>query len=571
MKKLAIFLLACLPLIAWPALAEDHVDAENYVEIGVHGSDASKDHNQVSEYSESQTKVQGMLKLRTMDTRGDLKYRLDLALFSNDDMKMKLVIHKGNWFTSTTSYNKFMHKLGHDSLANLSWREAADQAGTIPSHKELTSIDHAPDQDYYKVYEDFRQVFDIKLNTEMPANIQLGFRAQSRNGYHQMIQLSHCDNCHVQTKGAKLDENTYDVWAKVNARVNKFDVSYKYTYSKFNNRADETGFYIDQARHPANGGAIDEFASRTLWGGEVLPSGFNNDNKKSTHEVHVEGSVGDKDRIVAGASYSDLTNSFTDLDLTTSTGSFRWSHKFQSDFVLDAFLSYYTMENDDIFVNIPAWREGRPGGGQPMAWTRYSAYNRDVSYLKLRALYKVDENNRLTFSFRYKQTDRENTVVNIEDGSTDTSSSLFKVRWDGRYGDLRANLMASFESIDHPFENAMGINEASTNLYTPLPGNGVIYYFQRQIIGEATSMPSEDMNVRGNLSYRFSDKASFNMYASFRNGENSELNTYTMNLTGRTAGTSMFYVLNDKTVLTIGYDYNFTKQEAVFSVPVMDG
>ncbi|PJB79613.1 MAG: hypothetical protein CO090_05035 [Acidobacteria bacterium CG_4_9_14_3_um_filter_49_7] len=571
MKKLAIFLLACLPLIAWPALAEDHVDAENYVEIGAKGSDVGKDQNQVTEFSESQTKVRGMLKLRTMDTKGDLNYRLDLSLFSNEDMEMKLVFHKADWFTSTTSYNKFRHKLGHDSLSNLSWREASDQAGTIPEHKEVTSVDYSPNEDFYTIYEDFRQVFDIRLNTSMPSDIQVGFRSQARNGYHQMMQLSHCDTCHVQSKSAKLDENTYDVWAKVHAKMNKFDVSYKYTYSKFNNSADQTGFYIDLPRHPANGGAVDEFASRTLYGGEVLPSGFNNDNKKSTHEVHIEGTVGGNDRIVAGASYSDLANAFTDLDMTTTTGSFRWSHKFRPNFVLDAFLSYYTMDNDDIFIDIPAWREGRPGGGQPLSFTRYSAYNRDVSYVQLRARYKVDDQNRFTFSYRYKQTDRDSLVVNLEDGSTDTTSSLFKIRWDGRYGDLRANLMASFESIDHPFENAMGINEDPTAAYSPFPGNSLVYYLQRQVIGEATNMPSKDMNLRGNLSYRFSDKASFNIYASLRNGENNELNTYTMNLTGRTAGTSMFYVLNDKTVLTIGYDYSFNKQEAVFSVPVMDG
>ncbi len=571
MKKLAIFLLACLPLIAWPALAEDHVDADNYVETGFHGSDVSKDHNQVSEYLESKTHIQGLLKIRTMNTSGDLKYRLDLALFSNDDMKMKLVINKGSWFTSTTTYNKFLHKLGHDTMSNLLWREAADREGTIPAHKEVTHVDYDLTQDYYKVYEDFQQVFDIKLNTSMPSDIQVGFRAQSRNGYHQTMQLSHCDACHVQSKAAKVDENAYDLWVKAHAKVNKFDVSYKYTYSKFNNQADQTMYYIDLPRHPATGGAIDEFASRTLFGGEVLPSEFNNDNKKSTHEVHMEGAVSSRDSIVAGASYSDLTNEFTNLDLTTSTGSFRWSHKFRSNFVLDTFLSYYTMDNDDIFIDIPAWREGRPGGEQSLAWTRYSAYNRDVSYVKLRARYKMNGNNRFTFSYRYKQTDRDNVIVNLEDSSTDTKSNLFKVRWDGRFDELRASVVASFESINHPFENALGINEDPANTYVPFPGNGLIYYLQRQVIGEASNMPSQDMNVRSNLSYRFSDKASLNMYASFRNGENNELNTYTMNLTGRTAGTSLFYVLDDKTVLTIGYDYSFNKQEAVFSVPVMDG
>jgi len=572
MKRAWIALFCCLSLVALPAFADNTPDAENYVEIGAHGSDVTGDHNRVTEYNQAKTRVEGTLKLRMMNQKDDLKYKLDLAIFSNDDMKMNLVIHKGDWFTSTTSYNKFLHKLDHDRMANLQFRESVDPEINKPGGKFATHVDYDPNQDYFKVYEDLKQVFNFKLNTEIPADIEVGFRAQMRSGYPQTMQLSHCDTCHIQSKAAELDETTTDMWVKAHAKVaNRFDVSYKFNYSKFQNDTDPTLYYIDTPRHPVSGGLVEEFSSRTNFGGEILESGYINDNEKTTHEVHVEGDVTKDDRVVAGASYSQLTNKGMDLDLTTTAGSFRWTHKFNRDFNLDAYLSYYTLDNDDVFVDIAPWRDGRPGGGQEMAFTRYSAYNRDVALLKLQGRYKVDAHNRLTFSYRYKQVSRDTLVVNVEDDNTDTTQNLFQVRWDGRYGDLNASATLAYETTDHPFLNATGIIEEPANGYSPLPGNGLVYYWQRVRTSEAGNLPNEDLNLRGNLSYRGGDNWSVNLNASYRDARNDELNSYQWDSTAINAGVNLFVVLNEKTVLTIGYDHSNMKSAALFTVPVMDG
>lgn len=572
MKRMMIALCCCLSLVTWNAVAGDEPDAARFVEVGLHGSDVAKDHNKVTEYNQAKTTIEGTLRLRMMDQKDDLKYRLDLAIFSNNDMKMDLVIHKGHWFKSTTSYNKFMHKLGHDNLSNLVYRETVNPETNQPGGKMLTHYDSDPNQDYFTVYEDLKQVFNIQLDTEMPSDLEFGFRAQTRSGYHQAIQLSHCDNCHVASKSKAVDQVTYDAWAKVHAQVNnKVDVSYKFTYSKFENNEDPTMRYIDLPRHPANGGSIEEFGSRQVFGGEMVESGYINDNERYLHEVKVDGNVSELDRLVGNASYSKLTNKSTDLELTTTAGSFRWRHKFSKKLKMDALFSYYKMDNDEIFIDLPNWRDGRAGGGQDLDYVRYSAYDRTVSMVQLMGYYKKDANNRMSFSYRYKQVDRENTFVTYEDRETETVESRLKFRWDGRYGDMKASVQASYETIDNPFANATGIVEEPANGYTAMEGNAWVYYWQRERIGEATNLPSDDLNLRGSVSYRLSDRMSVNVNAGLRDGSNDDLNYYSFDISAMNVGLNLFAVLNEKAVLNFGFDHSNMETQAYFSVPVMDG
>ncbi len=572
MKKAWIALFCCLTLIAGPVKAGDTPDASNYVEVGVHGSDVAKDHNRVTEYNQARTAVEGTLKLRMMDQKDDLKYRLDLSVFSNNDMNLDLVIHKGDWFTSTTSYNKFMHKLDHDQMQNLQWRESVNPEVNQPGGKMMTFVDRSPGMEYFKVYENIRQVFNFRFNTENPTDLELGFRAQNRSGYHQTMQLSHCDTCHVQSKAAKLDQTNYDAWAKVHTKVdNRFDVSYKFTYSSFENNEDPTLYYIDQPRHPVNGGNVEEFGSRQVFGGEILESGTISDNERTLHEVRVEGSVTDADHLVGNASYAKQTNKGMDLDLSTTAASFRWRHKVSKRFKLDAYLSYYTMDNDDVYVVLPAWREGRGGGGQDMDYTRFSTYNRNVSMLKLQGYYKMDQQNRITFSYRYKQVDREYQVVTFEDRETETIENRFNVRWDRRVDDLKTTLEATYEVTDNPFANATGIIETPINNISPIEGNSFVYYWQRERVGEATNLPSDDLNIRGTVSYRFNDRISMSANAGLRDASNDDLNSYSFDMSAMNAGLNLFAVLNDKVMLNFGFDHSNMKTQAYFSVPVMDG
>jgi len=201
-----------------------------------------------------------------------------------------------------------------------------------------------------------------------------------------------------------------------------------------------------------------------------------------------------------------------------------------------------------------------------MSFLRESAYNRDVSYFKLRGIYRFSPSQRLTFTYRYQQIDRDTLVVNFENNSTETTKNLFKIRYDGRFDGAKAFFEVSYEDIDHPFETYNGIYENSYHNY-----DGTVWYFLRERVGEATSLPNQDFRLKGSFTIDLTDNSSLNVYASYRDGENDELNTYKMDLKAKNAGMDYFVQLNDNTVVTFGYDYSNGSQTTLFAVPIMDG
>ncbi len=563
MKKL-IIVLTILFVSAWCFAGEPKKESANYAEIGAHGSSVTKDGTRAAEYDEAITHAEGSLKFRWVKTDGDVKIKWEGKVESHSDMNFKLVINSGTWFKSTTTYNKFFHRLGHDKLANLEGRESVDPENNTPGGKFVFHDDYDPDVEYYTVYEKFSQVFDFNIDNDSPfKHVQVGLSALSRKGYHQINGLSHCDTCHITSKAAKTDELTYDLWVKADAKVGNTDISYKGTYSKFNNQAPVYDLYFDLPRHPVTGGLIDEFAGRTLFGGERLPTNYNNDNEMFENAVSIESVISPKDTIYAKLLYSTQKNKAIDLQMDTKAGSFRYTRKFSKNFRFDAYFSYYTIDNDDYFVDLPNWRVD----GDPMAFNRLSAFNRDVSYFKLRGIYKFSNNQRLTLTYRYQQIDRDNVIVNYEDNSTETTKNLFKVRYDGKFDGAKAFVEVSYEDIDHPFENYDGIYEESYHNYS----GGTLWYYLRERVGEATSLPNQDFRIKGSFTVDLTGDSSLNIYANYRDGENDELNTYKMDLKSKNAGFDYFVQLNDSTVVTIGYDYSNGSQTTLYAVPIMDG
>ncbi len=567
MRKLVVFL-AVLFVSAWCFAGEPKKESANYAEIGAHGSSISKDGTRAAEYDEAITNAEGSLKFRWIKTDGDVKIKWEGEIESHSDMNFKLIINSGTWFKSTTTYNKFYHRLDHDRLSNLEGRESLNPEINKPGGKFVSHEDYDPDVDYYTVYEKFSQVFDFNVDNDGPfKHVQVGLNALSRKGYHQINSLSHCDTCHITSKAGRTDEINYDLWLKADAKLGKTEISYKVSYSKFNNQADQSYFYFDVPKHPITGGYEDEFASRALFGGETLPSNYNNDNELFENSLSIERVITPKDTIYAKLLYSTQKNKALDLQLDTKAGSFRYTRKFSKDFRFDAYFSYYTLDNDDYYVELPDWRAGRPGGGQTMSFLRQSAYNRDVSYFKLRGIYKFSPNQRLIFSYRYQQIDRDYLVVNFEDNSTETTKNLFKIRYDGKFDVAKVFVEVSYEDIDHPFESSRGIYEESYHNFS----DGTLWYYLREKVGEATSLPDKDFKVNSSFTIKLTEQSSLHVYAGFRNGENNELNTYKMDLRSTNAGLDYFVQLNNSTVVTFGYDYSNGSQTTLFAVPIMDG
>jgi hypothetical protein len=569
MLKKILSVVFCLSLFLLPVMAEESESA-NYVEVGVHGNNTSENTNKAAEYANTEKEVEGALKLRYLNEVDDMNYKLEMDFFNSDEMKFNFTLYKGGWFKSTTTYNKFLHKYQHDTMDNLQFRESVDENYSVPGGKFVSHEDYDPTAEYGITVEEFKQIFNFVFNTEIPTDLEVGFRALKREGHKQSFSLAHCDNCHIESKTAVVDEMTTDVWVKLHATVGKTNVAYTFTSSNFNNSADIMQRYYDLAMHPTKGTFIDEFGSRDIYTGEELPYGYNNDNKVTTHKVKALGDVSGSSKIVASAVYSETENKAYNLKMKSTSGSFRWTYKAKAKkMVTDVFLSTYKLDNDDYFVDLPTWRDGRTGGGQDFDFLRQSTYNRTVYFGKVRTTL-LNDAGRFTFSYRYKNIDREYEQLTYEGNVTESESHLFDVKWRKRFKDVKLFANVSYEDTNHPYANRNGILEQEMP-FTPLDASGKTYYFQRIRTGEATNMPSSDFKARFNLSTKLAGSSYLTLSASYRDAKNDTLNSYVWDMDATNVDLSIYTMLGDKSAVSFGYDYNNMTSAALFSTPVFDG
>jgi len=570
MLKKILSVVFCLSLMVVPGMAGEKSESGNFVEVGVHGNNASENTGKAAEYAQTDKEVEGALKLRYLNEVDDMNYKFEMDFFNSDEMKFNFTLYKGGWFKSTTSYNKFIHKLGHDTLDNMQFRESVNEDYTQPGGKFVTHEDYDPSAEYSIAVEEFKQIFNFVFNTEMPTDLEIGLRALKRSGHKQSFSLAHCDNCHVESKTAVVDEITTDVWVKFHADLGKTNIAYTFTSSNFNNSADEMQRYYDLAMHPTQGTYVDEFSSRDIYTGEELPYGYNNDNKVTSHKVKVLGDISSASKIVASVAFSETENKAYNLKMKNTSGSFRWTYKAKAKkMVTDFFLSTYKIDNDDYFVDLPAWRDGRGGGGQDFDFTRQSSYNRTVYLGKVRTTL-LNDTGRYTFSYRYKNVDREYEKLTYEGNVTESASHLLGFKWTKKFGDVKLFTNVSYEDTDHPYANRNGILEQEMP-FTPLDASGKTFYFQRVRTGEAANMPSSDLKLSFNLSTKIVGNAYMTLSANYRDAENDTLNSYTWTMDSTNVDLSFYTMISDKSAVSFGYDYNNMTSAALFSTPVFDG
>ncbi len=544
--------------------------SENSLEIGAFNYNNTESSEMVSEYKSAPENVQGSLKLGIMSNDGDTFYKLNLDYMNEDDVEALLEIHKSTWFKSKTKVNRYLHRMGTDSLNNINFKE--EGAGKFATHEDATTENHEITNT------EFEQVFEFVFGSDVKKKVELGFKDRIREGYEQRNSINHCDNCHTVARSVKVDEQTQDGWVKFEGKTKKVKVNYKFNYSRFRNDADSPHNHYDKAQHPGPGPhPIDsDLNSRMIYSDETLSYGSRAENRKTTHTFRINSKLNDKNYIVGNLRYDKTHNKEMNLDLETKSGSARWSHSSKNGiWKLDTLFSYYTIDNESFFVDLPYFREGQPGGGSTYEFNnfdfnRLSAYDRDVSEISSKFRYNISDNQRLTAKYRLKDIKRDYLTVS-ENNEDQSLSNRLKIRWDGRFmnGKLRTAITANYEHTDQAFAN-VGIMENSDNL-CPLPGQPKVWYWQREAYGEATNQPTQEWKLNTNLTYKFKTGHSVNLTASHISKLNDDLNTYEWEESSYNAGFHYFGVLSDTSYISTGYDFGKTQSDALMVVPVMDG
>jgi Putative outer membrane beta-barrel porin, MtrB/PioB len=570
MKHLMIITF-CLVLLscsaAWAQESDGYVDGT--IQIGGRFSDGDDDPGKVAEFETRDEDGTASLDMDIIAGNDKGYVAIEGTINNADDLVTTMTMKMHPSIQNTFSYKRYMHRLDHDYMENLQFRESADPVANIPGGKMLTHDDTDPCGEYGIIVSDLSNDLNVKLGKHV--EIDWGYHHLARKGHKQTRSINHCSMCHVVARRTEVNEDTRDHSLGLSVVFSKINVMYQMVRSEFRNYAEAPRNYWDPAVHPTTGEKGAEFIPRTNYQDEEGVYATTPDSRKDSHILKFAGDLNPSNFIVGKLSLVNYENQMEGLEMENKYGAFRWSYHPGKKIRVNATISRENMDNDDVFVDLPTWREGRTGGGQNFDWTRQSAYNRDVTIAKLQTQYKLNRQNTLNLDYRYRSIDRE--YLELEQGSSETESvqNRIKAAWSSRSKRFRSKISLEYEMTDIPFANKFAMCEEAHKNDPFLPDNGFFYYFQRERKGDGSNQPSDSIRLNANVTLLSGGSYSINLQGTYQDEKNDNLNTFEWTRDQMTAGVNLFYVPSKKAVLSAGYNYLNIESNALFCVPVMDG
>jgi len=176
-------------------------DTESKIELGVWNVDISGSPDMAAEFYDDGSGPLANATVATHQKWGSLYF---MGAYQSENTNAgELTFDIGRTVRSHTSYEKFLHRLGHDPMTNL---EATSINGKVVQHTDLDS-----QTDYNLDYSVLRSRTELQFAGLRPLTIGVDFREQKRKGHRQAFTTSHCDTCHTYSQAHALDEKTSDV------------------------------------------------------------------------------------------------------------------------------------------------------------------------------------------------------------------------------------------------------------------------------------------------------------------------------------------------------------------------
>jgi hypothetical protein len=542
--------------------------------VGAHGSFVTDRIVKVREFDLGREALQKHFWLDSYGRTGENRLDATLWYYDEETVSMKLRADAGPYVSSTALIRSFHHWLDHDQLENLQWRESV---GGNPGGKMITHEDTDPDGVYGIRHSESKYGANVKIPAMPATTISVDFRDQRRKGFKQVRGVDHCSNCHVRAKKREVDEATRDFNVSFNTQVNRVNVDYQFSTRRFDSDVGPQFNYYMDARHPVNGGSTDEFASRLLYEDVDLEFSRAPEVKKDAHAVRARADLPKGHSLSGSYSYSKIENEIEKLEMKTHAGGGSWYAPLTKKMRVAASAMVRKIENEDVPLDLPAWRSGRSGGGQDFDWTRMSAYDRREVLAGATANYAVAQGHNVRVQYRFRSTDRDNVLLDPDDlDETTTVQNKVKGSWSGRLARrARARASVEYEMTDHPFVNVGGLCEPAIGDTVNPVGDGqpndFVYYWQRSRYGTGGNLPTGALRARANLNFSPSPKVSLTGYVNWTDQKNDELNIYEWERTAISPGVSAYLMPNERAMLSGGLAYSKIESNAKLCATVMDG
>jgi hypothetical protein len=292
-----------------------------------------------------------------------------------------------------------------------------------------------------------------------------------------------------------------------------------------------------------------------------------------SHTAKVKADVGKKSEILGSFTYSQAKNKSAGLEIKSNSGSLKYMVNPSQKTKIVALASISRIKSDEVFIDLPLWRDGMAGGGQDFDWTRYSNLTRTVAKGSAEFIYQPSRKYRLFFSTGYEGTKRDDYPYYGAEGKTT------KLRFSAG-GNYRPNLRFTgrfkyfFENTDDPFSPYEQLFEkAGQNVLHKLPDNNWWYYFQRDTLryGSITNQPTNLHGVELDLDFKPGHKISLSANLKASLGTNSDTDSLDFERTQLQPQVSVNFAPTLKSNLFGSLTYIYQKSNGLAAVAMMDG
>ncbi|MEZ5066353.1 MAG: GSU2204 family CXXCH-containing (seleno)protein [bacterium] len=563
------------------ASAEDEsASLEGTVSVGGYGASLDGVTGRVREYDVDREDLDPDLKLELFGWNETNRFDLRTEFRNETELDLDASLDAGKNVDVKFSHRSFYHSLDHDLLGNLGWRERVgvdSLGGDVGGGKMLTSEDTDPLAVYGVRVTDTKERLEVHVPVGTGTTFLAEYRNLSREGTRQVLGVDHCANCHVRGQTAVVDERMQQATLGLSTVLSEVKVGYRFSVRDFDNRAEAARNRFMQARHPVSGASGAEFASRLLYENETLEVSKTPNNLTRSHAVEVAVDLSGSQTVRGSYLRTDAENQSAGIKMETNAATLAWQARLARAVRASASLTRRELQNDSWELDLPNWREGRPGGGQDFDWTRLSAYDREEYLGSARLVWAARPGRNLRLDYALHSTDRDHVLLDPEDDSaTRTVQNTIRATWSERIAKAtRARLSAEYEHTSLPFVSVRGIcEESGSDVFVPIDGgqpSDWLYYFQREKIGTGASLPTKAVRLKGNLTHGFGARASVSAYANAAFEKNDDLNLYDFERSVVAPGFSALLMPSDEFVFATGVAHSRIKSNAKLCVTVMDG
>lgn len=574
----AILVLAtCLLWVTVPALAEDDDKEKNKpkvsVTLGVRAVETNDSAVRVGEYESLES---GATTGFSIEQAGkDAAWLAVFRWLDTDEFDSHFAGDFGRVLRFEASFTRFLHRLEHDPLTNLF---------AVKSPKVVSATDHDPGRQYGIVNTEFRSNMTFRHPDVPNLVFTAGFRQQTREGHKQVRASDHCTACHIHGSTTYINQLTQDVVLGGSLKAGRFGFSAEFQGRTFDERGPTPMNTYADVFHPTLGTPI--FRDRASFDNTDGPLPFmkvaGNSRWSARFDATYDGAAAG--RFNAGFVYTQAENDDTDNTLTFSGVRGSWSRKLTDSVTLGMRTSFYTIDNDDVFVDVvdrTAVAGTYPGLTYSQRWgvatdfTRYSAYNREVLQFDADIAWRLMRNALLTIDYRYRNTDRDYFAV-TEGGETSTTVNRLKAALSARLSrETRFNASLRYEDTETPFT---GVNIAGSISFNPAVvasplAPGSVQYFQLYAarIVDLTNQPTGLLEFKANLSHRLTDDFSINGSINYQTMENDSLDYSTWSKDRLNATLSSWFSFGPEFFGTLSWSYHDEETDTLFILPIFDG